>query len=162
MQLQPKRTVEYTPDPNKFDLRTHAWNAQGHLVNTNHYRLFIIDGISYYERPVNSGNLWFENNQPAGRMKFTFGKNGAIASKELLPDAPHVEWTAPLEGDAALHYELEQLRAKNAAIERELAAVKAEREPEKSTVTAQAVVEGFPAQEHVEKAPAPKLTKRSP
>ena len=60
-----KSMMDQEMDPNKFDLRTHLFDNQGRLVKKNHYVLRVINGVSYYERPVNSGNLWFENNQPA-------------------------------------------------------------------------------------------------
>lgn len=129
--MEAKRIVEYKPDPNKFDLVTHRWDGQGRLVGKNPYRTYIIEGRSYFERPVNSGNLWFENNQPAGRVELTFNDKGHIASKKFEFDAAHKEYTAPLTGAERVHYELEQERSKTAALEAELAAIKAEREPKK-------------------------------
>lgn len=154
--LAPTKRLEYVPDPNKFDLQTHAWDAQGKLVRVNHYRLYIIEGVSYYERPVNSGNLWFENNQPAGRMLLKLNGNGVIISKELQPDAPHIEWKKPLEGDEALHYELEQANTRLKEAEAELAAIRAEQAKRLKDV--HMASEGFPEQEAVKPA-QPKLTK---
>lgn len=121
--MQPAKRIEYKPDPNKFDLVTHRWDSQGHLVAKNPYRTFIINGAQYFERPVNSGNLWFENNKPAGRVELTFNEKGHIATKEFKFDDAHKSFTAPLEGDEKLHFELEQVRAKNAQLEAELAAI---------------------------------------
>lgn len=123
----PKKMIQYVPDPNKFDLVTHRWDTQGNLVAKNLYRSFIVDGTQYFERPVNSGNLWYENNQPAGRVEYKFGPSGKISSKKIEVGAPHKEWTAPLTGDEKLHYELQQERDKRAAAEAELLAIKAER-----------------------------------
>lgn len=124
--MQPTRRLKYEPDPNKFDLRTHVWDSQGHLEAKNPYRAYIVDGSKYYERPVNSGNLWFENNQPAGRVELTFGKNGTIASKRFDFAAEHKDYAVPLEGAEKLHYELEQAREKNAQLEIELSAIRKE------------------------------------
>ena len=124
--LRPKSKVVL--DPNKFDLRTHEWDARGKLINLNTYRSFIIDGRQYFERPVNSGNLWFENNKPAGRVELTFGEDGKIATKKFEFESKHKEWSAPLDGNAKLHYEVETLKGKNASLETELAAIRKERE----------------------------------
>lgn len=129
--MQPAKRLTYTPDPNQFDLRTHIWDAQGALVGKNLYRKFIVGDRTYYERPVNSGNLWFENNEPAGRVECEFNDKGHIVRKEFLVGekaAPHKVFTAPLTGDAKAHFELEQIRAKNAALEAELSQIKKERE----------------------------------
>lgn len=124
--MNPAKRVAYEPDPNKFDLQVQAWNGQGQLIKANHYRQHIIGGTTYFERPVNSGNLWFENNQPAGRMEYTFGEDGKIAKKELRVGAPHVEYTKPLAGAEKVHFELEQAKARNAQLEAELAAIRAD------------------------------------
>lgn len=120
------KQIKYEADPNKFDLQVHRWDSQGNLVGKNPYRTFITDGKITYERPVNSGNLWFENNKPAGRVEIVFGENGKISSKEFKFGAPHKEYTEPLSGSDKVNYELEQTRAKNAALEAELALIKKE------------------------------------
>ena len=155
--MQPAKQLEYKSDPNKFDLRTHVWDSQGHLVSKNLYRLYIVNGNSLYERPVNSGNLWTEGNQPAGRVELTFGPTGKIASKEFKADAAHREYTAPLMGAEKVHYELEQERGRVAALEAELAAIKKERE------VIRAVQDGVPAAPKVAapmKPAAPTLPKK--
>lgn len=122
------KQLNYAPDPNKFDFRTHTWDSQGNLTAKNTYRTYIVEGgATYYERPVNSGNLWNEANQPAGRVELTFGTNGTVSSKKFDFAATHREWTAPLTGAAAVHYELEQSKARNAELEQELKAIRAER-----------------------------------
>lgn len=127
--MQATKRLEYVADPNKFDTRTHIWDAQGKLVAKNPYRLFIVQGNQYFERPVNSGNLWTEGNQPAGRVECKFNDKGHIVSKEFDFTAPHKKWVAPLTGDSKLHYELEQERARTAELEAELAAIRGERAP---------------------------------
>ena len=136
--MEPTRRLKYVPDPNKFDLRTHVWDSQGMLVEKNTYRLHNKDGVNYFERPVNSGNLWYENNQPAGRVEYEFGKDGKISSKKLDIGADHKEFTAPLTGDEKLHFELEQERSRNAQLAAELAAIKKEAEAKASPASAEA------------------------
>lgn len=127
--MQAKRNqLEYVPDPNKFDLVTHRWDSQGKLVQLNLYRKFLIGNRAVYERPVNSGNLWGENNQPAGRVECEFNDKGHIVKKTFDFEAAHKSYTAPLKGAEKVHFEAEQLRDKLAAAEAELAAIKAERD----------------------------------
>lgn len=125
--MQPAKRLVYTPDPNKFDLRTHVWDAQGALVSKNLYTNHCIAGRNYFERPIQSGNLWFENNQPAGRVEYVAGPDGKM-EKKIDEHAPHVVFIAKLEGDDALFYALEQEKNKSAALELELAAIRAEKE----------------------------------
>lgn len=143
------KKLAYVADPNKFDLRTHEWDAQGKLVKTNLYRSFIIDGRQYFERPVNSGNLWFENNQPAGRVEYVFGADGKIASKKFQFDQPHKDYKAPLSADEKMHYELEQERERNRALEAELAKLRSSSKEVKQSggelAMLHAVREGLPA-----------------
>lgn len=129
--MKPAKRLEYQPDPGKFDLVTHQWDSQGQLVKVNTYRSFIRDGAQVFERPVNSGNLWFENNQPAGRVECKFNDKGHIISKVFNPEAEHIAYTAPLSGAEKVHYEKEQLRSRNAELEAELALIRAEREPKR-------------------------------
>ncbi len=111
--------MDHPADPNKFDLRTHFWDSQGILVKKNLYTLYVIAGEQYFERPVGSGNLWTGGNQPAGRM----------IDGKVHGDVEHVEFTPDLHGAEAEHFQLEQMRTKTAALEAELAAIKAERAP---------------------------------
>ena len=121
------KQLKYESDPNKFDLRTHVWDSQGNLTKKNLYRNYIMDGRSYFERPVNSGNLWFENNQPAGRVELTFNEAGHIIAKKFDFNAEHKEYKAPMTGAEKIHYELEQERAKTAQLKAELDAINKEK-----------------------------------
>lgn len=114
---------EYVPDPNKFDLVTHHWSRTGQLIRKNLYTLYVVEGNKFFERPIKSGNLWYENNQPAGRIEFP---NGV---RKITEGAPHVAFTAKLEGDDALFYELEQEKNRNAKLEAELAAIRKDAAP---------------------------------
>lgn len=155
--MNPARKLQYVPDPNKFDMRTHVWDSQGNLVNKAPYRCYIMEGRQYFERPVNSGNLWFENNQPAGRVELTFGTNGKISSKRFDFEAAHKEYTAPLTGADALHYELEQAKEKNASLEAEIAQIKKEQDLRQS---AEVKIEKEKVEVRKEVSAAPSLSKR--
>lgn len=140
------KTIQYQPDPNKFDLQVHKWDGQGRLVGKNPYRSFIIEGRQVFERPVGSGNLWLENNEPGGRVEYKVNAKGHIFDKRFDFDAPHKEWERPLEGDEKLHFELQQERARVAELEAKLAALngqKDEKAPDNSRILA-AVQEGIP------------------
>lgn len=153
--MEPTRRLKYVPDPNKFDLRTHVWDSQGLLVEKNIYRSHIREGVTYFERPVNSGNLWHENNQPAGRVEYVFAPNGKVSSKTYHIGAPHKEYTAPLTGDEKLHYELEQERERNAQLAAELAAIK----KDAGAKLAQVPAEAQSVKPQAEVKAAPTLTK---
>lgn len=125
----------HIPDPNKFDLVTHQFDGRGKLASKNPYRLHIKDGSQYYERPVDSGNLWYENNQPAGRVEV---KGGV---KLFDTSAPHKLYQAPPTGQEKLYFQNEELRFKNEALIAELESIKAEREVKPVAPQAEPVVE---------------------
>lgn len=128
--MKPAKKIDYVPDPNKFDLVTDRWDSQGHKIISNPYRMFIKDGTKYFERPVNSGNLWDEGNQPAGRVECTFNDKGHIVTKEFKFEAAHIAFTPAPKGAEKVHYELEQQRKRTAELEAELAAIRGERKQE--------------------------------
>lgn len=100
-----------------FDLRTHILDQlTGRIVSKNLYRLHVIDRIQYFERPVNSGNLWYLSGEPAGR----------IVGGKVDKTAVHIEYTPPPTGAERIENELRLAREKAAAAEQELAAIKAE------------------------------------
>lgn len=104
----------------QFDTRTHTTDSlSGKTKLANAYRLYVLQGkdsegrdsaVRYFERPVGSGNLWFENNKPAGRL---------LGPNQVNTEAPHIEWIAPPTGAELVAREL-------ADAKRELAAIKAE------------------------------------
>ena len=97
-----------------FDTRTHISDAvTGRLIKLQPYRLFVRDEVRYFERPKLSGNLFFENGTPAGRM---------IGGK-LDPHAEHV-----LAAEVAQPITPDEMLEKNAALEAEIAALRAEKE----------------------------------
>ena len=93
-----------------FDLVVHRRDEKtGRVTEVAPYRLYARDGIEYYERPKGSGNLFFKNNELAGRM----------IENRVKKDAEHVEWIAPMNADQSLAHE-------NAVQAQELAKIKAE------------------------------------
>lgn len=131
---------QHQPDPNKFDLRTHHFDGRGRLKKVNHYRMHNHKGVNYFERPVGSGNLFSENNEPAGRVEFLEIKNErghVIKSKSFDFKAEHKDYVAPLSGQEKLHFENEQLKNENSVMKAALAeieAIRAENEKLKAAV----------------------------
>lgn len=98
-------------------------------MKTNHYNCWNVNGIKYYERPVNSGNLFYDNNQPAGRFEGEFTAEGSNKGLPVIyPDREHKAYVEPLKGAAKLIAEMDDMKLRNAELERELAAIKADRE----------------------------------
>jgi len=119
----------------KFDLVTHVTDPvtqQTKLVNQ--YRLYILNGVRYFERPVGSQNLWYENNEPAGRIA-GFSEKGDM---KVDTAAAHKAYVAPPSGAELIASELEQTSAALEAARAELAALKAEQEQKASAQAATA------------------------
>jgi hypothetical protein len=148
--------MQYESDPNKFDLIVDRWDAQGNRVGgRNTYRKYIQNGSEYYERPVNSGNLWFENNTPAGRVICEFNDKGHIVKKEFDFTAKHVAFIPAPTGAEKIAAQLASEQAANAALRAELDAIKKDKEPQKP-------VQNFAPQaaaKSAEKQAPPKLSK---
>ncbi len=109
--------------PQGFDLRTHLRDKKGRLLKTQPYRLHMRGSQKYFERPLNSGNLFYENGEHAGRLT-----NGIVDAK-----AKHIEYTPPLSGSEKMAAELESLRAELDQIKRERAGkTESTKEPTKS------------------------------
>src|ERR1700733_13120643 len=125
MQVE-RNKPEVKMDPNKFDTITHHWDAGGKLLRTNCYTLHVIEGNQYFERPVNSGNIFFGNNQPAGRIERKPDSKGHVV-KQLVLNVPHQEYKPKLEGDDQLMKDLQAAQEQNMQLARELAAIKKER-----------------------------------
>lgn len=126
----------------KFNLRTHHWDARGRLKSKSHYRLHIVNGAQYFERPVNSGNLFYENNEPAGRVEYHKDEKGR-AHKKFDFEAEHKAYVAPLTGMEKIHFENESLKEQNAKLLAEIQAIKAEKDAKEAAERT--------AREHAEK-----------
>lgn len=76
-----------------FDLVVqHRDPKTGRVVKVNPYRMIAHEGVQYFERPKHSGNLWFQNGEPAGRYE----------NNEVKRGAPHQEWIPPMTADDKL------------------------------------------------------------
>lgn len=139
-----KSMMDQEMDPNKFDLRTHLFDNQGRLVKKNHYVLRVINGVSYYERPVNSGNLWFENNQPAGRLTKRDRPDKDFGPWSIDEAAPHKDFKPQLEGDEALQWALNSKEEQISALKKQLDDLRA-KGPVQPTVTAAPLAETLAA-----------------
>jgi len=126
LELQPKAKRERVTDPNRFDMITHETDARGRVRGTNLLRIHMKDGNSYYERPVGSGNLFYENNEPAGRVEAKKDARGRIVGKTFDFNAKHVVFKKPADAQTELEQKLMEEQAKSSALEKELAAIRAE------------------------------------
>lgn len=100
-----------------FDLRTSVRDGKsGKIVKKQPYRLHVVAGKQFFERPVGSGNLWFLNGEPAGQVI-----DGKVKSGE-----PHHEWTAP--GELEKQGIFAEKDKRIASLEAELRAIKQEKE----------------------------------
>lgn len=115
----------------KFDLATHKRDKYGRVLQINPYRLHVIDGLKGFERPVGSGNLWYENNEPMGRLKEVVDEKTKKVTRSFEIGAPHVEYVPPLTADQKIAQENAEQKTKNAALESELAQLKAEQAAER-------------------------------
>lgn len=127
-QLPPQQT-----EP-KFDLATHKRDKYGKVVEINPYRLHIIEGQRAFERPINSGNLWYENNQPMGRLKTEFNEKTKKKVFSIELGAPHIEYVPPPTTDQVVAQEISATKQENESLKQELAALKAESEAEKKAM----------------------------
>ena len=110
----------------RFDLNTHKRDKFGKIVEVRPYRLHFIGGEKAFEWPVGSKNLWFENNEPAGRLIETVDEKTGKKAQKFDFTAAHIEYTAPLGLDEQAALEMSETKAQNAALIAELAALKAE------------------------------------
>ena len=118
------------------DIETHRRDKLGKIIDIVPYRMHcwadhkldsqnrpvILNSYVAYEKPVNSGNLFYERDgmfvEPAGRI---------IDGKPTL-GVPHVAYVAPLTTDQKVAKETADVREQNAALRAEIEALRAERE----------------------------------
>lgn len=104
----------------KFDIVVHKRDAKtGRVTSVNPYTLRIHNAVEYFERPKGSGNLWFKNNEPAGRYEAGRFLVGASA-------AEHKEWVAPLSELDKIAQATASMQAENAKLQAELNEIKRE------------------------------------
>ncbi len=133
--------VQEQTDSKKFDLIVHHRDpVTGLVVKTDPYILRVVgepgshEKSSYFERPAGSGNLFTKENLPCGRWvyeeKTVKGRKLKVGKYE--PEAAHVEFVRPLTQDQKLAQSLIESDRRNAALEAELAALRAESEKKPS------------------------------
>jgi hypothetical protein len=104
-----------------FDLQTHYWdNKSKRLSHKNPYRMHAIDGVQYWERPVGSCNLFYKNDEPAGRLD--------LKKMKVLPEAEHIEWEAPKTAAELREVEFHDAKRENAELRKELEQIRKENE----------------------------------
>lgn len=88
------------------------------IVKQNPYRLMVIEGVSYFEHPKGSGNLWYGDKSPAGR--FEKGK--------IVKEAAHIAWEPPKTEDELLAGQMAAMKQENDKLLLELAEIKKEQQ----------------------------------
>lgn len=120
-----------------FDLVvTHRDEKTGQITRTEPYILRVIGEVGsneksrLWERPAGSGNLFDKKGNPVGRWVYEEKsvKGKKVRTGKFVPDVEHVEFVPPQTEDQKLRYEMTENKAKIAELERELAAIKAEKE----------------------------------
>jgi len=120
-----------------FDLLvTHRDEKTGIVTDRDPYILRVTgeqggEKSKIWERPAGSGNCFNKKNEPIGRWiteERKDAKSGKIVrTGRLDPDAVHVVFEKPLTKDQVLSKEVTESRSKIAELEKELAAIKAEK-----------------------------------
>ncbi len=118
---KPARAVKEHPevDPSTgFDMRTHIIDANtGRLIRLQTYARHAKGDKVLFERPIGSGNCWYENGQSAGRWTFK-DHDGNLEWKQVSKE--HVATKAAPVNHA------EDLEQRNETLEAELEALRAE------------------------------------
>jgi len=97
-----------------FDKRVQIRDPKsGRVIATNPYRKFVRKEGEFYERPVGSGNLFWDDNTPAGRAIFHTDAAGKVSIKEIQKGAEHV---APVSEKSKADKLVEDLVAKEKKI----------------------------------------------
>lgn len=101
-----------------FDNRTHITDAKtGRLIRLQNYTKHARADKVMFERPIGSGNCYFENGQWAGNYEFV--QKGNDVEWRKLSDTPKETKAAPINV-------MEEIMQRNEALEAELAALRAE------------------------------------
>lgn len=111
-----------------FDLRKVVTRdpKTGLVIKENPYRAIAHNGATFYEWPKGSGNLWFGDKSPAGRLD-EYGKP--------ILKAPHVEFAPVATVDEKVGIENASLQQENKRLVAEMAAIKKELELTQSQKT---------------------------
>jgi len=120
----------------QFDLQTHQFDKRGNLKSTNHYFLHIRGTAKYFERPQFSGNLFTENDEPAGRVERLVDEKTGKPVLSFDHNREHKIYAAPLEGAEKISHELAEAKGENAALKAELEALLAEKAAKEAAIEA--------------------------
>lgn len=89
------------------------------VVKVNPYRLIKFKGADYYEWPKGSGNLWWANREPAGRLN---------ANGEPVMGVEHETYVPAIPEEEKLSMHAASLEQENKRLMAELTAIKKEQE----------------------------------
>lgn len=105
-----------------FDIQVqHRDTKTGRVKEENPYRLHVVSGKSYYERPQGSGNLWSANGEPAGQIAWeNEGKK-----KVIKEGVAHREYSRPLTINEQMQREFESRGTKVIDLEAKVAELEA-------------------------------------
>lgn len=87
------------------------------VAGQNPYKLIIHNGVRFFEHPVGSGNLWWEDRTPAGRLE----------AGKIFKGKKHEVYNAPLTSDEKLAREVAKTKQENERLLRELEEIKKEK-----------------------------------
>jgi len=105
-----------------FDLIVHKRHPKtGKTIAVNPYRLFVVQGTQYFERPKGSGNLFFKSGKPAGRRVLDGGKY------RIRENEAHVEMEIAPSKEQLTQLELDMKDQQLAAAKAEIEALKREK-----------------------------------
>jgi len=111
-----------------FDFRTEIRNPKtGAIIERNPYRMRINKHGKTFERPVDSGNLWYEDGSAAGTIEMVEGK------EKMTLNGEHKAYIKPLSKEQTVMNALSDKDSTIAKLEQdlkalELKAINAERE----------------------------------
>ena len=108
----------------EFDLRVHHRHPKtGELEKADPYRLHVRGSEHFYERPVNSGNLWFKNGEPAGRVEMRENPVTGKMLPEIIKGQPHLAYSPPPTKDQVIARQIAQKDGEIAELRRKLASL---------------------------------------
>lgn len=121
-QLELEKLLQ-NPHPGKFDTRVQIRDKHGEVVHMQPYTCHVLDGSKYFERPKQSGNVFYEDGSPAGRVTRTL--NGNKAALKFDEGAAHIAMKTPVDEKRELADQLQAAKDELAAIKKEQAELKA-------------------------------------
>ena len=82
-------TTPQSSDKELFSLKTHYRDKEGRIIKTDIYRLHVIAGSKYFERPAGSFNFFFEdgNTIPVDKLPAELLRNNPNVPKPVQDSA---------------------------------------------------------------------------